>query len=79
VLHGTSGIPEEQVSQAVLGGITKTNIATEFYALLDNTLKKAALEPKFGFDTAHAAMRDAAMEYLIHKQRVLNPKGIRVI
>jgi len=43
VLHGSSGIPDEMVQEAIQNGITKVNLATEikdtFMSCLKNTLK----------------------------------------
>jgi len=78
VLHGTSGIPEEQVTQAVLHGVTKTNIATEMFSLLGEAFAQSFGEG-VNWYAGMAASKKIMTEYYIHKIRVLNPNGVRVI
>jgi fructose-bisphosphate aldolase class II/tagatose 1,6-diphosphate aldolase GatY/KbaY len=40
VLHGSSGVPKEQVQQAISNGICKINLATEIKNIFMNTLQK---------------------------------------
>lgn len=79
VLHGSSGIPDSQMQEAVVNGMTKTNIATELF----NAVLSATRET-YGKEEAHpiaskCEIQDTVREYLIKKQRLLNPRGIRVV
>ncbi len=44
VLHGSSGIPAEQVRQAIAAGIQKINLATEIKNIFMKTLKNSLLK-----------------------------------
>ena len=44
VLHGSSGIPDDQIRQAVSNGICKVNIATEVKNIFMKTLKATLIE-----------------------------------
>ena len=44
VLHGASGVPEEQVRKAISLGITKVNIATELKIPFSDNLRKYLIE-----------------------------------
>jgi ketose-bisphosphate aldolase len=80
VLHGTSGIPEEQLREAVLHGITKTNIATEFYNLMGKAVCEytARDECRGNFiEILNKGAKTAAMDYLIAKFRLLNPNNVK--
>lgn len=76
VMHGGSGIPEDQIRESVVRGISKFNIATEYACAL-----QAAMEPVAGgqdsfYGVLHA-MEPGAMEYARSKIRLLNPKGFK--
>jgi fructose-bisphosphate aldolase class II/tagatose 1,6-diphosphate aldolase GatY/KbaY len=82
VLHGTSHIPEDQVVSAVLSGITKINIATEFYMLMGATAKKVFQDLSLdGVDFSHfqyEKLRPVALDYFTGKMRLFNPLGIKL-
>lgn len=82
VLHGTSGIPSEQVADAVMHGVTKTNIATEMFKLM-GTLQKEIIEKEpeaISSPNMVTAYVDKGMrEYLTAKFKLLNPRNIAVV
>ncbi len=45
VLHGGSGIPDEQVKEAIKNGIRKMNIATDVCCVFADTLKNVLADP----------------------------------
>ena len=74
VLHGGSGIPPEQVSEAVNYGIRKMNIGTEFFARYKEMCGK--------FFTLESSVLSASekaggevIDLVIERIRRLNPKG----
>lgn len=50
VLHGSSGIPNDEIERAVRGGIRKVNIGTALRMVFGNTLRKQLEEDKEEFD-----------------------------
>lgn len=73
VLHGSSGIPDEMLQEAVKNGITKINLATEikdtFMKALKLTLQNSdEIDLRKVFPNA----REAVVELLIHKYKVIN-------
>lgn len=85
VLHGTSQIPDEQLVNAVLHGITKTNIATEFYILMRRTIKEQAAalteEQITKMDLCHYAdvhIKPVALDYFTKKMNLLNPNHVQI-
>lgn len=81
VLHGTSGIPDEQLSCAVANGIVKTNIATE-YLMYNTKAIKEALEEKDAPVTTHKLMQRVegkVADFIERKMRLLNPNKIQII
>lgn len=84
VLHGGSGVPKDQLQEAVLSGISKFNLFTEFdQAVLDSMregLKTVDAERKNGAYYRHLLplLGEPVVEELRKKLRLLNPKGITV-
>lgn len=70
VLHGSSGVSVEQISQAVKAGIKKVNIATEFNVVLTSAIKDyfekndAAVDPRKYIGSARVKMQELAQSYL---------------
>ena len=50
VLHGTSGVPDEQVTEAINNGICKVNYATDLRIAFTNGVKKYMSENPSAFD-----------------------------
>ncbi|MDO4521703.1 MAG: class II fructose-bisphosphate aldolase [Eubacteriales bacterium] len=69
VLHGGSGIPDDQLNEAFLHGINKFNVGTEFFHLYHDTMKQYTQEHPDGgaiFDYARYA-QEILMNYLVKK------------
>lgn len=68
VLHGGSGIPEEQVKRCISLGMAKMNIATEIRIIFSDAIKKVFAEhpsendPRKYMVPAKQAVKEAAME-----------------
>lgn len=63
VLHGASGVPDEQVRQCVANGICKVNYATELRIAYSNGVKALLTEDKAVFDPKKYGAR--GREYVI--------------
>ena len=50
VLHGTSGVPEDQVRECIRRGICKVNYATDLRIAFTNSVKKAIESNPDAFD-----------------------------
>lgn len=74
VLHGGSGVPDDQIRMAIDAGVRKVNFATDLcYAFMD-----AAFGSQRGFAPLDLFMREpvqAAKEYAISKIRLLGADG----
>ena len=69
VLHGGSGIPDEQVKEAVKRGIAKMNVGTEYFHTFYNSLETRVMSgknPKDMLDSA-AQIRADVLSYLENK------------
>ena len=66
VLHGGSGIPDEQVKEAVKRGISKMNVGTEFFHTYYGAVEKRAISGKnqTGMMEAAALIRKDVLSYL---------------
>ena len=75
VLHGCSGIPDEQMQEAVNLGMSKFNIATEYFAATytayDNVIQ-ATNHNRNGIAMLFGA-RKPMVEFVAQKIRLLNP------
>ncbi len=71
VLHGASGVPEEQVRKAISLGITKVNIATELKIPFSNALRNYLVEhpeandPRKYMENAKKAMGEVVKEKIL--------------
>ena len=77
VLHGTSGIPDEDVSKAVAMGIAKVNYATELRAVFTNAIKSYISEDEKVVDPKkyNSAAKQAVKELVKQKIQVLGSDG----
>ena len=77
VLHGCSGIPDEQMREAVNLGMSKFNIATEYFAATYDAFN-ATIE-KTGHNRNGVAMffgvQQGMVDFVRGKIRLLNPNG----
>ena len=75
VLHGCSGIPEEQMREAVNLGMSKFNIATEYFAAMYRSMDH--MIEATGHDGNGVkllfGMREEMTEFVVGKIRLLNP------
>jgi ketose-bisphosphate aldolase len=67
VLHGASDLPEDQVRQAVKGGIQKINIATDLKAPWAEAVRKVMadpeeIDPRKVLGPANAAVREVVQQ-----------------
>lgn len=80
VLHGCSGIPDEQMQEAVNLGLSKFNIATEYFAATYNAFDKTI--EKTGHNRNGVAMffgvQEGMVEFVRGKIRLLNPNRFSV-
>ncbi len=67
VLHGGSGIPNDQLAIAFQEGINKFNVGTEYFWLYFQTLKKFTADPGANFFQLPEVVQDALMNYLRQK------------
>ena len=75
VLHGCSGIPDEQMQEAVNLGLSKFNIATEYFAAmyrsLDQEIETSGHDGN-GVQLLFTA-RQGMIDFVASKMRLLNP------
>jgi len=67
VLHGGSGIPDDQLHIAFREGINKFNVGTEFFWLYWQTIKKFSADPDANFFNLPEVVQAALMDYLRQK------------
>lgn len=77
VLHGASGLSEEQMRMCVQNGICKVNVATELRIAWTDTLKRVLAERPDKFDPKVAAKeaRNAVKEIVKEKIQILGSAG----
>lgn len=80
VLHGGSGIPDDQFGRCAVEGMSKFNIFTDFNMALGTGIQKSIEEKgnKGGLGMLVDA-KEECKEVIRHKIRMVNPKGIRVV
>lgn len=80
VLHGCSGIPDEQMQEAVNLGLSKFNIATEYFAATYDAFDKTI--EKTGHNRNGVAMffgvQEGMVEFVRGKIRLLNPNRFSI-
>lgn len=75
VLHGCSGIPDEQMQEAVNLGLSKFNIATEYFTAMYRSLDQgieASSHDGNGVQLLFTA-RQGMIDFVASKMRLLNP------
>lgn len=76
VLHGCSDIPKGQLRESVRLGMSKFNIATEYFRTCYRSISGAlALGPKGGMPELMMEAAEGAVDFLRGKMRLLNPNG----
>lgn len=77
VLHGTSGVPDEQVSECVKRGMCKVNYATDLRIAFTKGVKSFMAENPDAFDPKkyNAAGRESVKQYVMQKMKVVGSVG----
>lgn len=77
VLHGTSGVPDDQVRDCVSRGICKVNYATDLRIAYTNGVRKFLAENPDAFDPKKysAAGRELVKQYVMQKMEVVGSVG----
>ena len=77
VLHGTSGVPDEQVSECVKRGICKVNYATDLRIAFTKGVKKYMQDNPEAFDPKKysAYGMEEIKQYVMQKMEVLGSAG----
>ncbi|MDD4797552.1 MAG: class II fructose-bisphosphate aldolase [Eubacteriales bacterium] len=80
VLHGGSGIPDEQFGKCAVMGMSKFNVFTDLNVGYAEAIKKVIDEKgtSRGMLGAMLGAKEATKEVIRHKMRILNPKGLRL-
>lgn len=75
VLHGCSDIPEEQLQEAVNLGMSKFNIATEYFRAMYRALEEDIRSGRRDGNGVALMMdiREAMIDFVVGKIRLLNP------
>lgn len=75
VLHGCSDIPKEQICKAVRLGMSKFNIATEYFRAMYRAIEKEILSGKVKDNGVELlfGLREPMIDFVVHKIRLLNP------
>lgn len=75
VLHGCSDIPEEQIKEAVNLGMSKFNIATEYFRTMYQSIEKRINNQEFEGNGVKLMydIREEMIDFVIQKIRLLNP------
>ena len=75
VLHGSSGIPDDQIQEAVHQGMSKFNIATEYFAAMQAAFKASTQDKDVGANGVALmfSLREPMIDFVVKKIRLLNP------
>ncbi|HKD96864.1 MAG TPA: class II fructose-bisphosphate aldolase [Micromonosporaceae bacterium] len=78
VLHGSSGVPDDELSRAVTGGLVKINIGTALNKAYTASVRRVAAERPATVDPRHAltAARDAMADTVASMLLVLHPATV---
>ena len=77
VLHGTSGVPDDQVRECIRRGVCKVNYATELRTVFSDAVKKYLAENPFAYDPKKygAAGREAVRQRICQLISLLGSSG----
>ena len=77
VLHGTSGVPDDQVRECIRRGVCKVNYATELRAVFSDAVKKYLAENPSAYDPKKygAAGREAVRQRICQLISLLGSSG----
>lgn len=73
VLHGCSGIPDEQMQQAVNLGMSKFNIATEYFNAMAEGIRNMSEEEKANGVLMMMKLEEPLVAFVRSKIQLLNP------
>ena len=73
VLHGSSGIPDEQIQEAVNQGISKFNLGTEYFKFHYDILQSTTKDASGNAFSLMAKIEEPIVDFLRTKIRLLNP------
>jgi ketose-bisphosphate aldolase len=77
VLHGGSGIPDDQLIQAVQSGMIKFNFGTNYGQAISQAMASYAKENEHPSAMGMVgAGKEAGKAFVLGRMRVLNPRGI---
>lgn len=79
VLHGGSGIPDDQFTRCAAMGMSKFNIFTDYNNAYGDACAKYIAEGGKGAFNMMLSCEEACRALVQHKIRMVNPKGIRVV
>ena len=76
VLHGGSGIPDEQVQAAVKAGVAKMNVATEYHNAYYRAVMSYEAQESVARDMyfCSEAIKQDILDFLDYKIKLLNPQ-----
>ncbi len=77
VLHGGTGIPDDDIRKAVRRGIAKINLCTEFVASFGRAFQEVQSRPDFAFNVPKlfTEPRRRAMQLVIEKMKLFAMQG----
>ena len=77
MLHGGSGVPDEEIKKAVVAGIRKMNFATDIcYAFLDTCLEELQKpERAVAIDTFMKKPIEAVKDFCISRIKLVGAEG----
>ena len=75
VMHGSSGIPEEQIKEAVNQGLSKFNLGTEYFRAQYNALKAGTESEAGNAFGLMKSLEEPMVDFLRSKIQLLNPNG----
>ena len=76
VMHGGSGIPDDQIQESVRRGISKFNVATEYGTALYDAMKPVVDGCDSHYGVLHT-MEENAIAYVRSKIQLFNPSGYK--
>jgi fructose-bisphosphate aldolase class II/tagatose 1,6-diphosphate aldolase GatY/KbaY len=73
VLHGSSGIPDHMLQEAIRNGITKVNLATEIKNIFMRTLQKVLLDTdEIDLRKVFPQATNSVTELLVDKYKIVS-------
>lgn len=76
VLHGCSGIPDDQMRKAVSLGMCKFNVATEYFRAVASCMRAAFDSGENDASRLFFRLGDEVMKFVVEKLLLLNPQRI---